>query len=220
MIFYVRVPGVGPGPFDRTVDGFESRFGINHVGHFLLFQLLKPALLSSVSAEFQSRVVVMSAGSHAKSRIMFDDFDFQQTGYDQWKAYGQSKTANIYLANEIERRYSAQGLHALSLAPGLVWTRMALSLPTEFQESVRSSPHLARYFKSAEQGAATAVWAAVSKEWEGKGGKYVLDTSVSTAAKPTDQMLASGYAAHAYDEQDAKRLWEETLRMVNLPNSE
>ena len=206
--------------FERTKDGFEARFGINHVGHFLLFQLLKEALLSSARADFHSRVIVVSAGSHAKSPIMFDDLDLARAGYEPWQAYAQSKTANIYMANEIERRYASQGLHALSLAPGLVWTAMALALPADFQAAVRASPQLAKYCKTAQQGAATAVWATVAREWEGKGGQYLLDMSAAKAASAADPMMAAGYAPHAFDEQAAKRLWEETLQMVYLPKSD
>ena len=143
-------------PEGRTEDGFETQFGTNHVGHFLLFQLLKPALLASSTPSFNSRVVspsgslclvgwqtgkhavalacahvshewqcpqlilgcklivrpiqvALSSAGHRRSPVHLDDLDLKTAGYDPWVAYGQSKTANIYLANEIERRYGSQG---------------------------------------------------------------------------------------------------------------
>ena len=106
------------GTLTRTKDGFESQFGVNHVSHFLLVQLLKDALLRSSTSEFQSRLVLVSSGAHRFSPILFDDYDLVKRGYDPWVAYGQSKTANIYTALEIERRYGSQGLHAWAVCPG------------------------------------------------------------------------------------------------------
>ena len=88
-------------PEGHTKEGFETQFGTNHVAHFLLFQLLKPALLASSTPEFNSRLVSVSSSGHEYSRILFDDLNLKKAGYDMWKAYGQSKTANIYLANEV-----------------------------------------------------------------------------------------------------------------------
>ena len=109
-------------PESRTEDGFELQFGVNHVAHFLLFQLLKPTLLASSTPQFQSRVVCLSSSAHGQSPVLFGDLDLKQRGYDPWIAYGQTKTANIYLATEIERRYGSRGLHANALHPGTAST--------------------------------------------------------------------------------------------------
>lgn len=86
----------------KTVDGFESHFGTNHVGHFLLFQLLRPALLASVTPEFHSRVVAVSSMAHRASEIRFHDFNFEEEGsFEQSVAYGHSKTANIYFQTRL-----------------------------------------------------------------------------------------------------------------------
>ena len=106
--------GVMATPAGTTVDGFETQFGVNHLSHFLLFQLLKPALLAATTAAFNSRVVMVSSSQHFASPILFGDYGLKQRGYHPVVAYGQSKTANIYMANEIDRRYSTAGLHALS----------------------------------------------------------------------------------------------------------
>ena len=105
-------------PKGRTEDGFETQWGVNHVAHFLLFQLLKPTLLASSTPQFNSRVVCLSSSAHGQSPVLFGDFDLEKRGYDPWIAYGQTKTANIYLATEIERRYATRGLHANAVHPG------------------------------------------------------------------------------------------------------
>lgn len=88
-------------PEAQTKDGFEMQLGTNHLAHFLLFQLLKPALLASCTPDFQSRVVSVSSSGHQASGICFDDLNLKKQGYNKWTAYGQSKTANIYMANEV-----------------------------------------------------------------------------------------------------------------------
>ena len=94
-------PGVMCCPGRQTKDAFETHFGTNHLAHFLLFQLLKPALLNASTPDFNSRVVSVSSISHILSPIVFDDLDLKKSGYHPHKAYAQSKTANIYLANEV-----------------------------------------------------------------------------------------------------------------------
>ncbi|KAH7127747.1 hypothetical protein B0J13DRAFT_645744 [Dactylonectria estremocensis] len=117
--------GVMATPEGRTKDGFETQFGVNHLGHFLLFTLLKSALLEASTASFNSRVISVSSVGHRLGGVRFHDFYFDQEGsYQPWLAYGQAKTSNIYLANEIERRYGSDGLHALSLHPGAIVTNL------------------------------------------------------------------------------------------------
>ena len=84
-------------PEGQTKEGHETQFGVNHLAHYLLFQLLKPALLASSTPGFQSRVVSLSSGSHRSGRIHFDDLNLKKMGYDPWVAYNQSKTANVSL---------------------------------------------------------------------------------------------------------------------------
>ena len=88
-------------PEGQTIDGFETQFGTNHLGHFLLFKLLEPTLLASATPDFCSRVVSLSSSGHTITPILFDDLDLKKGGYTPFKAYGQSKTANIYFANEV-----------------------------------------------------------------------------------------------------------------------
>ncbi|KAF9877428.1 short-chain dehydrogenase [Colletotrichum karsti] len=211
---------------EKTVDGFEKNFGTNHLGHFLLFQLLKPALLASSTPEFHSRVVAVSSQVHRVSEIRFDDYNLDNVVYDQMLAYGQSKTANIYFANEIERRFGGKGLHAFSLHPGTIVTNMSQDAFVTGKDQLKAMmgemfEPMMRNMKSAPQGAATSVYAALSKDWEGKGGKYLNDCAEAAAGKPDSPPLSmdNGYATWAYDQEKADRLWKESNKMVGLDES-
>ncbi|KAK4981024.1 hypothetical protein LTR28_008748 [Elasticomyces elasticus] len=198
----------------QTKDGFETQFGTNHLGHFLLFQLLKPTLLASSAADFNSRVVVVSSVGHRGGQIHFGDFAMKKAGYTPWKAYGQSKLATLYFATELDRRYGNQGLHSMSLHPGGIATPLQRHLDEETLK-MNDQPEVKAYMKSPEQGAATSVWAAVAQELEGKGGVYLEDCAIAEPQQDSG-MLSSGYAAEAFNEENERRLWEESLQMVGM----
>lgn len=209
-------------PEGRTVDGFESQFGINHLGHFLLFQLLKSTLIESSTAELPSRVISLSSTGHRSAGIRFDDINFEKEGYDAMKAYGQSKTANIYFANEIERRYASRGLHATSVHPGVIRTGLQVHVPLEKQK-LWDNPDIYKYFKSPEQGAATTVYAAISPDWANQGGKWLADCAEQGSAADEGKgftLASNGYGEWAFDEVAEARLWKESLRMVGLKESD
>ncbi|KAE8353401.1 hypothetical protein BDV28DRAFT_108633 [Aspergillus coremiiformis] len=205
-------------PEGRTSDGFETQFGTNHVGHFLLFNLLKPALLASSTPEFNSRVVNVSSMAHRWGEVEFDNLTLDGI-YEPWKAYGQSKTANVYTANEIERRYGAQGLHAFSLHPGGIRTGLQQYVPQEQMDAWEQNETISVVWKTPEHGAATTVWAAVAKELEGQGGKYLEDCQIAEKHDPTTGMTGRGYAPWAYDEAKASQLWEVSLELVGMHES-
>ncbi|EXJ67885.1 uncharacterized protein A1O5_09232 [Cladophialophora psammophila CBS 110553] len=211
-----------------TRDGHELQFQTNHLGHFLLFELLKPALLAGSSPAFHSRVVVVSSNGHRQSPIVFDDLSLSREGaYTPFGAYGQSKTANIYMANEIERRYgsgavssSREGgrggpLHAWSLHPGGIDT--GLQVHADFS-ALLALPEIRRGMKSLQQGAATSVLAAVDTELEGKGGKFLDDCAVSNPVNrdQAEVLQAPGHAEWCYDVQAAKRLWSVSCQLVGV----
>jgi NAD(P)-dependent dehydrogenase (short-subunit alcohol dehydrogenase family) len=195
-----------------TADGFEAQFGTNHLAHFLLFQLLKPTLLKSATPEFASRVVCVSSSGHRRSAVHLDDLQLEKS-YDPWTGYGQSKTANIYMANEIERRYGSRGLHGYSLHPGGIWTGLQIHIDTS---AYKGNVDIERSIKSVPQGAATQVWAAVDKEWEGKGGKYLEDCQIAQPSGEVKGPLGGGYATWAYDEDAAKQLWIQSCILVSV----
>ncbi|KAM0431286.1 hypothetical protein ACHAPT_005257 [Fusarium lateritium] len=200
---------------ELTRDGHEMQFGTNHLSHFLFFELLKPALLAAVTPEFHSRVVILASAAHLFNGINdSDNYNFQKGGYSPWGSYAQSKTANIYMASELERRYGPQGLHATSVHPGGIMTGLSRHLSDTEMDSFKNNGSLMLRLKSPEQGAATTVWAAVGKQWEGTGGRYLEDCHEAEACE--DEAPQSGYAKHAYDPEKEGRLWEDSLKIVGL----
>lgn len=162
--------GVMASPYSQTRDGFELQIGTNHFAHFLLFQLLKPVLLSSSTPTFHSRVVNLASSGHKLGGIRQQDINFTEPGsYNKWLAYGQSKTANIYMPAAIERHYSAQGLHGLSVHPGVIETELMRHLD-ESDLAGFGWDQIQHLAKNPAQGAATTVWAALSPHFEGQNG--------------------------------------------------
>ncbi|KAJ4367597.1 hypothetical protein N0V83_007182 [Neocucurbitaria cava] len=206
--------GVMATPEGTTEDGFETQFGTNHLGHFLLFQLLKPALLSSSTPDFNSRVVALSSTSHRYFPVKMDNI--MLTGeYEPNRAYAHSKTANIWFANEIERKYGSQGLHALSLNPGGIWTALQGYVADQIA-AWKENPAINDYVKSTEQGAATTVWAAIGKVLEGKGGLYLDNCTVSPPVKEGYQLMDTGYEKWAYDPENEAKLWKMSNEYVGF----
>jgi NAD(P)-dependent dehydrogenase (short-subunit alcohol dehydrogenase family) len=203
-------------PEGKTKDGFEMQFGVNHISHFYLFQLLKSTLLASSTPAFPSRVVSVSSFGHRGGPVRFDDYNFEKEPYDPFASYGQSKTANVYLANEIERRYGSKGLHATSLHPGGIWTGLQDHLPD--MKAMDADPKVKAYMKNTEQGAATTVYAALSEEWKNKGGRYLSDCIEQPPFSHEDIMTIGddGYAKWAYDAEAEGRLWRDSLKMVGM----
>ncbi|KAK7418290.1 hypothetical protein QQX98_004075 [Neonectria punicea] len=200
-----------------TTDGHELQFGTNHLSHFLFFQLLKPALLAAATPGLQSRVVNLASSGHKVSGINeSDNYNFQKGGYSPWTAYGQSKTANIYMANEIDRRYGSQGLHATSVQPGGVATALQRNLPAADVEAWTANKEAMKVMKNQAQGAATTVWAAIGKEWENKGGKYLENCAEAKRDSDDGDLMGVGHASHAYSEVNEARLWADSLKIVGL----
>ncbi len=201
-------------PEAKTVDGFESQLGINYLGHFLLYKLLEPTMLKSSTPTFHSRVVNVASSGHQASGIHFDNFNLEGE-YDPWVAYGQSKTAMIYMTNEIERRYSSKGLHGFSLMPGGIATELQRYVPDDVKAAWSTGEEVQKFWKSIAQGAATTMVAAVGKEWEGKGGVYLEDCQESIPTPPGGEGSV-GIAAHAFDAEKESKLWIAAMKMVKL----
>lgn len=101
----------------QTLDGYEQQFGVNHLAHFYLFQLLRETLLKSTTPSFKSRVIAVASSIHTMGPVKLDDYNFEKD-YNPFVAYASSKTANIWMANELERRYGGRGIHSISVHPG------------------------------------------------------------------------------------------------------
>jgi NAD(P)-dependent dehydrogenase (short-subunit alcohol dehydrogenase family) len=196
--------GVMFAPYGHTIDGFETHFGTNHLGHFLLTNLLVPALLADPPA----RVVNLSSGGHAASDILWDDPNYRRRSFDKMEAYGQSKTANVLFALELDRRLAGRGVRAYSVHPGMIVTTDLGRTMTKddyrgLKERAKASPSGGLpAFKTEAQGAATTVWAATAPELDAHGGAYLGDCAV---AKP---------APWAADPAAAVRLWTLSERLV------
>ncbi|KAM0325807.1 hypothetical protein ACHAQA_007109 [Verticillium albo-atrum] len=207
--------GVMTPPEGRTKDGFEIQFGTNHLAHFLLFNLIQPTLVAGATPQKASRVVVLSSIAHRTGEVIFDDVNFEGH-YEPMAAYSQSKTANLWTANEIERRFNSQGIHCWSVQPGIVQTDLMRHLAEDRKDGLENDPFLSKIFKSPEQGAATSVWAATATALEGRGGKYLEDCQIVPAWEPSVGQWGPGYGAHAYDTEKAKKLWEKSVEWVGL----
>ncbi|KAI9155236.1 oxidoreductase [Paramyrothecium foliicola] len=175
--------------------------------------LLKPALLAAASSELQSRVIMLSSMGHRFGSVNFDNVNLDWA-YNGLAAYHSSKTANVWTANEIDRRYGGQGDRGWSVHPGSVPTELARHISAEQLAAMSGIEEISRTLESVEQGAATTIWAAVASELEGRGGRYLEDCQVAEAWDPEGSMFSPGYASHAYDEEQASRLWELSLHLV------
>ena len=195
--------GIMACPETRVGPGWEAQFATNHLGHFALVNRLWPAI-ASVGA----RVVSVSSLGHRRSRMRWDDVQFER-GYDKWAAYGQAKTANVLFAVHLDSLGEAAGVRAFSLHPGGIITPLQRHLGTEemvaFGWIDENGNPIGSGFKSPEQGAATTVWAATSPQLAGIGGVYCEDCDV---AEPTDDPnILRGVRSWAIDTDEAARLW-------------
>ena len=137
--------------------------------------------------------------------------------YDPNRAYAHAQTANIYFSSYISRHFSPV-IIAFSLHPGGIWTGLQSHLPD--MVAMKSVPAVQKYMKSPAQGAATTVWAAVGRCWEGrkgrKGGLYLEDYQVSPPVKEKYELLDRGYKRWAYDVEGQERLWEISNGLVGF----
>ncbi|CAK7202567.1 hypothetical protein SEUCBS139899_005291 [Sporothrix eucalyptigena] len=209
----------------ETKDGFELQIGTNHFAHFYLFCLLRDLLEAGSTPDFASRVVNVASSGHRWGSLNLDDLQLAKQGaYTPLEGYAASKIANIYMANEIERKYGSRttkAIHGYSLMPGGIRTPLQ-RYANDYVEEELKKPEVARYMKSPEQGAATSIFAAVARELEGKGGVY-LENCALAPALPADHSelvngnIAYGYAPWAFDPPKEKALWTTSLRLVGLP---
>lgn len=203
--------GIMACPLTRVGPGWESQFGVNHMGHFALTKALMPVLAKTPGA----RVVALSSTGHKITGIRWDDIQFETGEYNKWQAYGQAKTANALFANALSRRLRDTGGLAFSVHPGGIFTPLQRHLPKEemvalgwIEESGEPTAMAKQGFKTPEQGCSTTLWTATSAKLEGKAGVYCEDCDV---AAPTDTAAATaryfGVDAHACDDEAAERLW-------------
>ena len=203
--------GIMACPLGYTVDGFELQFGTNHLGHFLLTNLLLPALEAGES----TRVVSVSSAGHRFGDVDLVDYNFEVTPYEPWLAYGRAKTANALFAVELDHLY-ADSLHAFSLHPGGIQTELARHLTEESLGTLIAAMPADQptIWKSIPAGAATSVWAATAPELEDHGGAYLEDCNV--ALVNADLTSRTGVKPYALDPARAEALWALSMDLVGI----
>ena len=193
--------GVMAAPKGTTADGFETQFGTNHLGHFLLVNriagLFKPG----------GRLVMVSSAGHRGADVDLDDPNFEQMPYDPFKAYRRSKTATILFAIEFDRRHRARDVRATAVHPGAVLTDTT-------RKMIEAQPSAASAFtwKTVAQGAATSVWAGFVASPDEVGAYYCEDCHVANVVD--DPAASFGVRSYALDSEHAKALWLKSEEMV------
>jgi len=211
--------GVMACPFGHTADGFETQFGTNHLGHFLLTALLYPAL----QAGEQPRVVTLTSAGHSRADIDLDDPNFERSEYSPWVAYGRAKTANALFARELARRAGPAGLLSFSVHPGGIITELGRHLDDDLINDMadfarrrsaaasESGESRNMHFKTVEAGAATQVWAATTSELADHNGAYLADCGVGVLGADPG---VNGYMDYLRNDEHAAALWELSERLV------
>jgi len=181
-----------------TAQGFETTFGVNHVGHFLLTDLL----LDRLKASAPSRVVIVASGAHKSARggLAFDDLQTERRKYHGMQVYSRTKLANVYFARELARRLAGTGVTVNALHPGFVASNFAREGDTGFMSA---GIRIARPFAiSAPKGALTSIYLASSPEVEDVTGQYFSKCKPASISKT------------AQDDNAGRRLWEATEELV------
>jgi NAD(P)-dependent dehydrogenase (short-subunit alcohol dehydrogenase family) len=196
----VNNAGVMAPPRRLTADGFESQIGTNYLGHFALTGLLLPALLAAAAP----RVVTLSSLAHRMGKIRFDDLQFEH-GYNNWRAYGQSKLADLMFSFELARRATEAGTALTSVAahPGYAATNLQFAGPAKVHERAAMAIANKVIAQSADMGALPSLYAAT-----------VPDLPSGSFVGPDGFMEGRGHphvvsgAARAYDRKAWTKLWE------------
>jgi len=178
-----------------TSDGFELTFALNHLNYFLLTNLLLDVLKASAPA----RVVNVASGMHRGARLDFDSLQGEKR-YAGFRAYGQSKLANILFTYELARRLEKTGVTINALHPGYVDTGFALNNGFFFRVFAKLSARL--FGRKPAKGAQTSIYLAASPDVEGVTGKYFAD------CKPVNS------SPESYDKAAAEKLWQASLELT------
>ena len=212
LILITGNAGIMACPYSKTVDGFESQFGVNHLAHFYLVNLLLPELKAGRPA----RVIAVSSIANKVNSINFDDINFEKK-YDKWAAYAQSKSANILFTKQLNKLYEKDGIQGFSLHPGVILTGLQKHTPTEELQAfgiIKPDGTLSEFCKTIEQGAATSVYAALAPELVNHGGEYLEDCAISRGLNTGPEYWGMG--PHVLDMNNAEKLWKLSEKLVGL----
>ena len=206
--------GVMACPKGTTADGFETQFGTNHLGHFVLVNRIASLMKQG------SRLVNLSSAGHRFSDVDLEDPNFEHTPYTEFGAYGRSKTANVLFAVEFDRRHKGDGVRATAVHPGGIMTELGRHMTQalldamlkNIEEANKAAGAPPMKWKSIPQGAATTVWSGFVASADEIGGKYCEDCHVAELQENPN--ARSGVRAYALDADRAKALWAKSEEMV------
>jgi NAD(P)-dependent dehydrogenase (short-subunit alcohol dehydrogenase family) len=210
--------GVMATPLGKTADGFETQFGTNHLGHFVLVNRIAPLIRAG------GRLINLSSAGHRYSNVDLDDPNFERTPYDPFVAYGRSKTANILFAVSFDRRHRQFGVRAAAVHPGIIETELIRHMSRSWllervhqinqQRAAAGNPPLQS--KTVPQGAATSVWAGVVAAADEVGGQYCENCHVGQIVPDSVpvEAMTEGVRSYALDPRMAEALWEKSQEMV------
>jgi NAD(P)-dependent dehydrogenase (short-subunit alcohol dehydrogenase family) len=208
--------GVMATPFGHTADGFETQFGTNHLGHFVLVNRAAPLIRAG------GRLINLSSAGHRYSNVDLNDPNFEHTPYEPFVSYGRSKTANILFAVAFDERHRERGVRAAAVHPGVIQTELARYVDADRLQALmdRINKDMAAagkvfHWKTVPQGAATSVWAAVVVPAEEIGGHYCEDCHVGQIV-PDDVAIgvSQGVRRYALDPKNAEALWKKSEELV------
>ncbi|KAK2193241.1 hypothetical protein NP493_16g04020 [Ridgeia piscesae] len=189
-------------PHQKSADGHEMHLAVNHLGPFLLTNLLLDLIKSSAP----SRIVNVSSMVHSYGHMHLDDLNLEKD-YTAKKAYSQSKLANVLFTRELDRRLKGTGVSVFALHPGVVRTelwRHTGSAGFAWYKRMLFKPFIYLCFKTPLQGAQTTIYCTVKEGLEKHSGKYFSDCRLKTPS------------AEAQDDDKAKKLWDISARLVHL----
>jgi NAD(P)-dependent dehydrogenase (short-subunit alcohol dehydrogenase family) len=210
--------GVMATPFGKTADGFETQFGTNHLGHFVLVNRIASLIRDG------GRLINLSSAGHRYSNVDLDDPNFERTPYEPFVAYGRSKTANVLFAVAFDKRHRHRGVRAAAVHPGGIQTELGrYAEPGRIEKVIEQlNQQLAAQgkgpfqWKSIPQGAATSVWAAVVAPANEIGGQYCENCHVAQIV-PDDAsitVMSEGVRGYALDPNNAEALWRKSEELV------
>lgn len=210
--------GVMATPLGHTTDGFETQFGTNHLGHFVLINRIASLIRNG------GRVINLSSSGHRFSNVDLDDPNFETTPYEPFVSYGRSKTANILFSVAFDKRHRDRGVRAAAVHPGGIQTELGrhldpawlLGMVEQMNQQLAAEGKPAFQFKTIPQGAATSVWAAVVAPAEEIGAQYCENCHVGhiVADDVTISAVSEGVRSYALDPENAEALWKKSEEMV------
>lgn len=210
--------GVMATPFSHTVDGFETQFGTNHLGHFVFVNRIASLLGTG------GRLISLTSSGHRVANVDMGDPNFERTPYDPFVAYGRSKTANILFAVGFDLRHRGRGVRAAAVHPGGILTELGRHMDAgalqamvdQISQQVEAEGNGPFQLKTIPQGAATSVWAGLVASADEIGGRYCENCHVGdiVAEDAILSPISEGVRAYALDPDNAEALWKRSEELV------